>query len=217
MSRFTIVIALLCSASARADVDGALFGHPADTEHRHETIEIEDTASPVDTPTTGVRAVGRRDLELTPKKNTDDLLRLVPGLYTSQHGSEGKAQQFFLRGFDAIHGSDLAIRVGGIPINEMSNIHGQGYADLGFVIPETVSGLVARKGPFDLEQGWFATAGSVDFELGVRPGAASATSSARRTGTAWSRSKLRRRPTSWRRACCPTTATVSRGRHATHP
>ena len=91
----------------------------------------------------------------------------MPGLYTSQHGSEGKGQQFFLRGFDAVHGADLSLRVGGIPINELSNVHGQGYADLGFVIPETVRGLVSRKGPFDLEQGWFATAGAVDLELGT--------------------------------------------------
>ncbi|MGN6110795.1 MAG: TonB-dependent receptor, partial [Kofleriaceae bacterium] len=107
------------------------------------------------------------ELALTPHKNADDLLRVVPGLYTSQHGAEGKGQQFFLRGFDAVHGADLSIRVGGVPINERSNVHGQGYADLGFLIPETVGGLVSRKGPFDLEQGWFATAGSLDLELGV--------------------------------------------------
>ncbi|MDX2087408.1 MAG: TonB-dependent receptor [Kofleriaceae bacterium] len=133
-----------------------------------ETIVVDDKGvAPVNTPSAAVRIVGERALELTPHKNADDLLRVVPGLYMSQHGSEGKGQQFFLRGFDAVHGSDLAIRVGGIPLNEMSNVHGQGYADLGFVVPETVHGLTARKGPFDLEQGWFATAGSVDLELGT--------------------------------------------------
>jgi hypothetical protein len=140
----------------------------AEAEARAETIVVEDErVTPVDTPSAGVRVVGERALELTPHKNADDLLRVVPGLYMSQHGSEGKGQQFFLRGFDAVHGSDLAIRVGGIPINEMSNVHGQGYADLGFVVPETVGALTARKGPFDLEQGWFATAGSVDLALGT--------------------------------------------------
>jgi hypothetical protein len=153
-----------------ADADRELFAYIADAEAvaeaSPETIHVDDT-TPIDTPSAGVRVVTARALELTPHKNADDLLRVVPGLYTSQHGSEGKGQQFFLRGFDAVHGSDLAIRVGGIPINELSNVHGQGYADLGFVIPETVGGLTSRKGPFDLEQGWFATAGSVDLELGI--------------------------------------------------
>jgi hypothetical protein len=162
---------LTISVPARAD-DAALdaelvrIAHAAELE---ETIVIEDTdpVTQVDTPSAGVRVVTARELELTPHKNTDDLLRTVPGLYMSQHGSEGKGQQFFLRGFDAVHGSDLAISVAGIPINELSNVHGQGYADLGFVVPEAVAGLVARKGPFDLEHGWFATAGSLDLELGV--------------------------------------------------
>lgn len=155
------------TAPAAIDPDLAMYIAEAEARAESETIVVDDTASPVDTPSAGVRVVGQRALELTPHKNADDLLRVVPGLYMSQHGSEGKGQQFFLRGFDAVHGSDLAIRVGGIPINEMSNVHGQGYADLGFVVPETVSGLVSRKGPFDLEQGWFATAGSIDLELGT--------------------------------------------------
>lgn len=154
-----------------ADLDAELMRYVAEAEARAtanpETIEVDDATSPVDTPSAGVRVVGARALELTPHKNADDLLRVVPGLYTSQHGAEGKGQQFFLRGFDAVHGADLAIRVAGIPINEASNVHGQGYADLGFVIPETVGGITARKGPFDLEQGFFATAGSVDLALAI--------------------------------------------------
>ena len=154
-----------------AEIDAELMGFiAADLARaaaRSETIVIEDDERPVDTPSAGVRVVTAEELALTPHKNADDLLRVVPGLYMSQHGSEGKGQQFFLRGFDAVHGSDLAIRVGGVPINELSNVHGQGYADLGFVIPETVGGLIARKGPFDLEQGWFATAGSIDLDLEI--------------------------------------------------
>lgn len=158
-------------AQQTADLsDAELLSYVAAAEARaassDETIVVDGTA-PVDTPSAGVRVVTARALELTPHKNADDLLRVVPGLYMSQHGSEGKGQQFFLRGFDAVHGSDLSIRVNGIPLNELSNVHGQGYADLGIVIPETVAGLTSRKGPFDLEQGWFATAGSIDLELGV--------------------------------------------------
>ncbi|MGE0399977.1 MAG: TonB-dependent receptor [Kofleriaceae bacterium] len=172
----TITITALCGSAVAdvpptivADLDAELMGYIAadiaKANARPETIVIEDNERPIDTPSAGVRVVTAKELELTPHKNADDLLRVVPGLYMSQHGSEGKGQQFFLRGFDAVHGSDIAIRVGGIPINEMSNVHGQGYADLGFVIPETVGGLVSRKGPFDLEQGWFATAGSIDLDL----------------------------------------------------
>ncbi|HSK04972.1 MAG TPA: TonB-dependent receptor [Kofleriaceae bacterium] len=173
-----LLITLLAAAPARAEappdaIDPALLGYIAEAvaeadakAEAGETIYV-DATSPVDTPSAGVRAVSARALELTPRKNTDDLLRVVPGLYTSQHGSEGKGQQFFLRGFDAVHGADLSIRVGGIPLNELSNVHGQGYADLGFVLPEAVAGITSRKGPFDLEQGWFATAGSIDLELGV--------------------------------------------------
>ena len=154
-----------------ADPDKDLLRYIAEAEAKAtttpETIIVDDGPAPVDTPSSGVRVVTARQLELTPHKNADDLLRVVPGLYMSQHGSEGKGQQFFLRGFDAVHGSDIAIRVGGIQINELSNVHGQGYADLGFVIPETVGGIVSRKGPFDLEQGWFATAGSIDLDLSI--------------------------------------------------
>ena len=115
----------------------------------------------------GERAIGQRDLAVTPRRSADDLLRLVPGLYISQHASEGKAQQFFLRGFDAVHGSDVEVQVAGIPINELSHIHGHGYVDIGFVIPELVHSLTARKGSAALDQGNFATAGSVAFDLGV--------------------------------------------------
>lgn len=97
-----------------------------------------------------------------------ELLRQAPGLFLSQHSGEGKAQQIFLRGFDAVHGQDLEIHVGGIPVNEVSNVHGQGYADLHFVFPEVVSSLRVVEGAFDPRQGDFAVAGSVDLTLGLR-------------------------------------------------
>jgi hypothetical protein len=141
----------------------------ADAEASGETIEVvgDRPVEPEPAPTSGTRAIDRATLAATPHKTADDLLRLVPGLYISQHGSEGKAQQFFLRGFDAVHGSDLEVRVAGVAINEWSNVHGHGYVDLGFVIPEVVDSLAARKGSFDLAQGPFATAGSVELGLGV--------------------------------------------------
>ncbi len=131
-----------------------------------EVIEVEGEV-PLETETATERVVGGETLAQASRRSADDLLRLVPGLHISQHASEGKAQQFFLRGFDAVHGSDLELRVAGIPINEPSNVHGHGYVDVGFVIPEVVSSLRARKGSFDLTQGPFATAGTVELELGV--------------------------------------------------
>ncbi len=97
-----------------------------------------------------------------------DLLRLAPGVFLSQHSGQGKAHQLFLRGFDAEHGQDVEIHVGGIPINEVSNIHGQGYADLNFLFPEVVQSFRVEEGPYSPQQGDFAVAGSVDVDLGVR-------------------------------------------------
>ena len=75
-------------------------------------------------------------LEAAPHRTASDLLLLVPGLTVTQHSGEGKAHQIFFRGFDAVHGQDLEIWAGGAPVNDVSNIHGQGYADLHFLMPE---------------------------------------------------------------------------------
>jgi len=107
------------------------------------------------------------EIAAAPRRTAEDALRLVPGLTLVQHGSEGKGHQFFLRGFDAIHGADLEVTVEGVPVNEWSNIHAQGYIDLGFVIPELVQSIDVTKGPFTLGQGAFALAGSADYRLGV--------------------------------------------------
>jgi len=117
--------------------------------------------------TAGFRRLAGPTLELAPHRSTEALLRLTPNLLVVQHGAEGKGCQFFLRGFDAVHGSDLEVLVEGIPINEVSNVHGQGYVDLGFVPAELVEEMVVRKGPFVLDQGDFAMAGSVGLFLGV--------------------------------------------------
>ncbi|MEL6182330.1 MAG: TonB-dependent receptor plug domain-containing protein, partial [Myxococcota bacterium] len=117
--------------------------------------------------TASERRIDREMLEVTPRTTAEDLLRLVPGLVLVQHGNEGKGHQLYLRGFDAVHGSDVEVTLEGIPLNEMSNVHGQGYLDLAFIIPELVDSLDVTKGAYRLEQGNFATAGSVRFNLGV--------------------------------------------------
>jgi len=113
-----------------------------------------------------VRATAR-SFRFVPRRSAEDALELVPGLTLVQHGSEGKGHQFFLRGFDAGHGADLELTVQGIPVNEWSNVHAQGYLDLGFVIPELVASVEVTKGPFDIDQGAFAMAGSAVYALGV--------------------------------------------------
>src|SRR5207253_7317448 len=105
-----------------------------------------------------------RDFELRPQGRPADVLRLVPGLVISQHQGGGKAEQYFLRGFDADHGTDVALFIDGLPVNLRSHAHGQGYADLHFLIPETVKQAEVFKGPYVVEFGDFATAGAVRFE-----------------------------------------------------
>jgi iron complex outermembrane receptor protein len=109
---------------------------------------------------------GRDIIAATPHRTASDLLALVPGVFVTQHSGEGKAHQIFLRGFDAQHGQDVEISAGGVPVNEVSNVHGQGYADLHFLMPEIVREIDAIPGPFDPRQGDFAVAGSIRMHLG---------------------------------------------------
>ncbi len=102
-------------------------------------------------------------INTNPVNSSQDLLRLVPGLFIGQHAGGGKAEQIFLRGFDIDHGTDLNISVDGLPVNMVSHAHGQGYADLHFIIPETIDNVAYSKGSYKSEQGNFATAGSVAF------------------------------------------------------
>ncbi|HMK74015.1 MAG TPA: TonB-dependent receptor plug domain-containing protein, partial [Myxococcaceae bacterium] len=103
-----------------------------------------------------------RDLELRFYPTPEDILRVVPGLVIAQHQGGGKADQLFLRGFDADHGTDVALYIDGVPINLPSNGHGQGYADLHFLIPETVDRVEVTKGPYFVETGDFDTAGAIN-------------------------------------------------------
>ena len=103
------------------------------------------------------------DLKTTPVKSSQELLQKVPGLILGQHAGGGKAEQLFLRGFDIDHGTDIAIAVDGMPVNMVSHAHGQGYADLHFLIPETLENIDFGKGPYYANKGNFSTAAYVDF------------------------------------------------------
>jgi TonB family protein len=158
--------------------------HGAEHEHPHPHPTPSATAAAPGAPTAPapeavrvggaapVRSAGevvrdRRVLAAAPHRTASDLLAVVPGLFVTQHSGEGKAHQLFLRGYDAQHGQDVEIWVGGAPVNEVSNVHGQGYADLHFVMPEVVRELRAQPGPYDPRQGDFAVAGSVRMGLGL--------------------------------------------------
>ncbi len=119
-------------------------------------------------------SVGASDFNLrvgalanVPRQNASELLKLAPGILLTNEGGEGHAEQVFLRGFDAREGQDIEFTVGGVPINESGNLHGNGYSDTHFIIPEIVERLRVVEGPFDPRQGNYAVAGSADYELGL--------------------------------------------------
>jgi outer membrane receptor protein involved in Fe transport len=105
-------------------------------------------------------AITARQLDERPLMRDGEVLEAVPGVIVTQHSGEGKANQYFLRGFNLDHGTDFATTVAGMPVNMPTHAHGQGYTDLNFLIPELVSGVQFSKGPYFADQGDFATAGS---------------------------------------------------------
>jgi opacity protein-like surface antigen/outer membrane receptor protein involved in Fe transport len=109
--------------------------------------------------------VSGADLNSRPVANSPEILEATPGLAVVQHSGSGKANQYYLRGYNLDHGTDMAIFWDDVPINLPTNAHGQGYADLNFLIPETVSGLEVRKGPYFADVGDFANAGDLHLSL----------------------------------------------------
>jgi len=105
------------------------------------------------------------NVQTSPVLNAQEVLLKVPGLMIGQHAGGGKAEQIFLRGFDIDHGTDVGISVENMPVNMVSHAHGQGYADMHFLIPETIEKINFGKGPYDADKGNFTTAGSVDLQL----------------------------------------------------
>lgn len=108
--------------------------------------------------------VGYRDFEDKPLSRVGELAENVPGLIATQHSGTGKANQYFLRGFNLDHGTDLAGFIDGVPINMRTHGHGQGYLDLNFLIPELIERIDYRKGPYFADVGDFSAAGTVKFK-----------------------------------------------------
>ena len=105
-------------------------------------------------------AITAQQLDVRPFMRQGEVLETVPGVIITQHSGEGKANQYFLRGFNLDHGSDFATTVAGTPVNMPTHAHSQGYSDINFLIPELVAGVQYSKGPYFADQGDFATAGA---------------------------------------------------------
>jgi len=105
------------------------------------------------------------ELNARPVTRPGEILEAVPGLIVTQHSGEGKANQYFLRGYNLDHGTDLAISVDDVPINLRTHAHGQGYSDLNWLMPETVNAVEVRKGPYFADEGDFASAGNLHIGL----------------------------------------------------
>jgi outer membrane receptor protein involved in Fe transport len=150
-------LSLVCLGLALAR--GVQAHEPEEEPSEHEEVEVRGTRT---SPSASTYSLDTAEFVLGPQPKVGDLLKRVPGLVAMQHAGGGKATQYFLRGFDADHGTDVGLFVDGVPVNMVSHAHGQGYADLNFVIPELVERIDVQEGPYSAEYGDFSTAGAID-------------------------------------------------------
>ena len=143
-----------CGAVQAAGIPASGLDQIVVTAKRDELVGLSDSASQ------GV--VLGEQLENRPILRPGEILEVVPGLVVTQHSGDGKANQYFLRGFNLDHGTDFATRVDGIPVNMPTHAHGQGYSDLNFLIPEFVDRVEYKKGTYYAEEGNFSAAGVAD-------------------------------------------------------
>ena len=132
-----------------------------------DMLEIPEVSVVADHPVaaSSQQFIPDKEILLQPQGRPAQVLRLIPGFITVEHsGGAGKADQYFLRGFDADHGTDVAFFIDNMPINLRTHGHGQGYTDLSFIIPETIEGIDVVKGTYHAEFGDFNTAGAVRFK-----------------------------------------------------
>ncbi|QCC05311.1 TonB-dependent receptor (plasmid) [Cupriavidus necator H16] len=159
-STLAIGVAVSCCAIPHG---ASIAGGVQQPEAQLRTVTVQGSQAEADA--TGEAAsqgyVTRGQLENRPLLRPRELLETVPGLIVTQHSGDGKANQYFLRGFNLDHGTDLATTVASMPVNMRTHVHGQGYTDLNFVIPELVSGIAYKKGTYFAEEGDFSAAGAV--------------------------------------------------------
>ena len=157
---FSIAIPLLTMTVTLATVQADEIDKP---EKTLDTVTVESSRisqlGVADAASAGI--VTEKQLEARTVYRPGEVLEATPGLIVSQHSGEGKANQFYLRGINLDHGTDLRTTVDGMLVNQRSHSHGQGWTDLNFLIPEITSGLEYRKGPYYADQGDFSSAGAV--------------------------------------------------------
>lgn len=161
MPRFLLVILVSACLSA-----GPAVAHDGNSELVEELIvygRSQEVIGTADQASEGIIAYD--DIRLPPMLRVGELAEAVPGMVATQHSGTGKANQYFLRGFNLDHGTDFSAFVDGVPINMRTHGHGQGYLDLNFIIPELVEVTSYQKGPYSVYNGDFSTAGSVEFDL----------------------------------------------------
>jgi TonB dependent receptor/TonB-dependent Receptor Plug Domain/Carboxypeptidase regulatory-like domain len=180
--RYRVEFALLNFATARRDVDLPAAGSRADVilhlalsadvtvTGKSTFTNLADAENPAENlvgiaQSASQGAITARQLDARPMTRAGEVLETVPGVVISQHSGEGKANQYYLRGFNLDHGTDFATTVAGMPVNLPTHAHGHGYSDLNFLIPELVSGVQFSKGPYFAEQGDFATAGAANINF----------------------------------------------------
>lgn len=158
MSNQTLTVEAVLTLSLNADVivtGVATFRNVADADNPAENLLGIATAA-------SQGAITSAQLEGRPIMRAGEVLESVPGMIVSQHSGEGKANQYYLRGFNLDHGTDFSTTVAGVPVNTPTGAHAHGYADASFLIPELVSGVQFKKGPYFADEGDFSAAGAAN-------------------------------------------------------
>lgn len=175
-TRFVIPVLLLAASAAQAQSPsppapappassgniGASNVLPAITVTAPQVLEQQFTDAASE------QRISGETLNARPISRPGEILEAVPGLIVTQHSGEGKANQYFLRGFNLDHGTDIGLWLDGMPVNMRTHAHGQGYADLNFLIPELVDNMLVRKGPYWADEGDFSSAGAVHINYADR-------------------------------------------------
>ena len=160
----TLAVCLTCAANAEPALSPDDTTSTADTNNDGltEVTVTTDRLSLMGKATTASEGiVVNEELALTPAYRVGQLLETVPGLQVTSHSGEGKANQYLMRGYNLDHGTDLATFIDGMPVNEPTHTHGQGYTDLNFLIPELATNITYTKGTYYADEGDFASVGSI--------------------------------------------------------
>jgi hypothetical protein len=150
-----VIVCVCCAPVLRVQAGGVPIELDPIVVNGEQTLQDESRSATEGT-------VTAEQLAERPISRAGELLEFVPGLMVTQHSGEGKANQYFLRGFNLDHGTDFYTEVDGLPVNMRTHAHGQGYSDINFIIPELIGSLDYRKGPYYADVGDFAAAGSAN-------------------------------------------------------